>query len=108
MLFFIGLDKLKGIWKTGSFEMGIQQQKLSTLLVRNIGRVKLSQNKIKKPVAKFGSNIPTSINAIKKIARTEGFHSPLSWASCVFMFELLLILLQEKVLNHINQKAIYS
>lgn len=84
------------------------QQKLSALLERNIGRVKLSQNKIKKPVAKFGSNIPTSINTVKKIARTEGFHSPLSWASCVFMFELLVILLQEKVLNHINQKAICS
>jgi hypothetical protein len=29
VLFFIGFDKLKGIWEAGSFEMAIQQQKLS-------------------------------------------------------------------------------
>jgi hypothetical protein len=32
VLFFIGFDKLKGIWEAGSFEMAIQQQKLSALL----------------------------------------------------------------------------
>jgi hypothetical protein len=58
VLFFIGFDKLKGIWETGSFEMAIQQQKLSALLASNVSPMVSSQNKIKFPLL---SASPTSI-----------------------------------------------
>jgi hypothetical protein len=57
VLFFIGFDKLKGIWETGSFEMVIQQQKLSALLTSNVSTMVSSQNKRKTPVFKFFTNI---------------------------------------------------
>jgi hypothetical protein len=57
VLFFIGLDKLKGIWETGSFEMAIQQQKLSALLASNVSTIVSSQNKSKTPVFKCFTNI---------------------------------------------------
>jgi hypothetical protein len=55
VLFFNGFDKLKGIWETGSFEMAIQQQKLSALSASNVCTMVSSQNKIKSPAS------PTSI-----------------------------------------------
>jgi hypothetical protein len=57
VLFFKGFDKLKGICETGSFEMAIQQQKLSALLARNVSTMVSSQNKIKFPVFKCFTNI---------------------------------------------------
>jgi hypothetical protein len=57
VLFFISFDKLKGIWEAGSFEMAIQQQKLSALLESNVSTMVSSQNKIKSPVSKFFTNI---------------------------------------------------
>jgi hypothetical protein len=57
VLFFIGFDKLKGIWEAGSFEMAIQQQKLSALLASNVSTMVSSQNKIKSPVSKCFTNI---------------------------------------------------
>jgi hypothetical protein len=57
VLFFIGFDKLKGIWETGSFEMAIQQQKLSALLASNVSPMVSSQNKIKSPVSQCFTNI---------------------------------------------------
>jgi hypothetical protein len=57
VLFFNGFDKLKGIWETGSFEMEIQQQKLSALLASNVSTIVFSQNKRKIPVFKFFTNI---------------------------------------------------
>jgi hypothetical protein len=50
VLFFKGFDKLKGICETGSFEMAIQQQKLSALLASNVST-------IKSPASKFFTNI---------------------------------------------------
>jgi hypothetical protein len=50
-------DALKGIWETGSFEMEIQQQKLSALLASNVSTIVPSQNKSKTPVSKFITNI---------------------------------------------------
>jgi hypothetical protein len=57
VLFFIGFEKLKGICETGSFEMAIQQQKLSALLASNVSTMVSSQNKIKFPVFKCFTNI---------------------------------------------------
>jgi hypothetical protein len=57
VLFFIGFDKLKGIWEAGSFEMAIQQQKLLTLLASNVSTMVSCQNKIKTPVSKCFTNI---------------------------------------------------
>jgi hypothetical protein len=57
VLFFIGFDKLKCIWEAGSFEMAIQQQKLSALLASNVSTIVSSQNKIKTPVSKCFTNI---------------------------------------------------
>jgi hypothetical protein len=48
---------LKGIWETGSFEMEIQQQKLSALLAINASMLISSQNQIKSPVSKCFTNI---------------------------------------------------
>jgi hypothetical protein len=58
VLFFKGFDKLKGICKTGSFEMAIQQQKLSALLASNVSTILYSQ---KKSNPQFLSASPTSI-----------------------------------------------
>jgi hypothetical protein len=57
VLFFIGFEKLKGIWETRSFEMELQQQKLSALLASNVSTIVSSQNKRKTPAAKFFTNI---------------------------------------------------
>jgi hypothetical protein len=57
VLFFNGFDKLKGICETGSFEMAIQQQKISALLASNVSTIVSSQNKRKIPVFKFFTNI---------------------------------------------------
>jgi len=57
VLFFIGFEKLKGIWETRSFEMEIQQQKLSALLASNVSTIVSSQNKSKTPVSEFFTNI---------------------------------------------------
>jgi hypothetical protein len=57
VLFFKGFDKLKGIWEAGSFEMAIQQQKLSALLASNVSTMVSSQNKSKIPASKFFTNI---------------------------------------------------
>jgi hypothetical protein len=57
VLFFIGFDKLKGIWETGSFEMAIQQQKLSALSASNVSTMVSSQNKIKSPASQCFTNI---------------------------------------------------
>jgi hypothetical protein len=48
---------LNGIWETGSFEMEIQQQKLSALLAINASMLISSQNQIKSPVSKCFTNI---------------------------------------------------
>jgi hypothetical protein len=68
VLFFIGFDKLKGIWEAGSFEMAIQQQKLSALLASNVSTMVSSQNKIKTPVSKCFTNI-----------NHHGYNKPLVW-----------------------------
>jgi hypothetical protein len=57
VLFFNGFDKLKGIWETGSFEMAIQQQKLSALSASNVSTMVSSQNKIKSPASQCFTNI---------------------------------------------------
>jgi hypothetical protein len=57
VLFFIGFDKLKGIWETGSFEMERQQQKISAPLASNVSTMVSSQNKIKSPASKCFTNI---------------------------------------------------
>jgi hypothetical protein len=57
MLFFNSFDKLKSIWETGSFEMAIQQQKLSALLASNVSTMVSSQNKRKTPVSECFTNI---------------------------------------------------
>jgi hypothetical protein len=57
VLFFNSLDKLKGIWETGSFEIEIQQQKLSALLASNVNTLISSQNKIKSPVSRCFTDI---------------------------------------------------
>jgi hypothetical protein len=57
VLFFNGFDKLKGICETGSFEMAIQQQKLSALLASNVSTMLSSQNKIKSPVFQLSGSI---------------------------------------------------
>jgi hypothetical protein len=62
VLLFKGFDKLKGICETGSFEMAIQQQKLSALLASNVSTIVSSQNKNKtKSNPQFLSASPTSI-----------------------------------------------
>jgi hypothetical protein len=58
VLFFIGLDKLKGIWETGSLEMEIQEQKLSALLASNVSTMLYSQKNAKPQFLSFS---PTSI-----------------------------------------------
>jgi hypothetical protein len=57
VLFFNGLEKLKGIWETGSLEMEIQQPNLSALLARNVSTMVSSQNKSKSPASKCFTNI---------------------------------------------------
>jgi hypothetical protein len=57
VLFLKGIDKSKGIWETGSFEMEIQQQKLSALLASNVSTIVSSQNKSRTRVSKFFTNI---------------------------------------------------
>jgi hypothetical protein len=56
VLFFKGLEKLKGIWETGSLEMESQQQTSLVLLARNVRTILSSQNKLKTPVSKFSGN----------------------------------------------------
>jgi hypothetical protein len=57
VLFFNGFNKLKGIWKTGSLEMEIQQQKLSALLASNVSTIVSSQKKSEPPVFQLSGNI---------------------------------------------------
>jgi hypothetical protein len=68
VLFFKGFDKLKGICETGSFEMAIQQQKISAPLASNVSTIVSSQNKIKTPVSKCFTNI-----------NYHGYNKPLVW-----------------------------
>jgi hypothetical protein len=73
VLFFIGFDKLKGICETGSFEMAIQQQKLSALSASNVSPMVSSQNKIKSNPQLLSAS-PTSIITVI-ISRSYGIAS---------------------------------
>jgi hypothetical protein len=56
VLFFNGIEKLKDIWETGSFEMEIRHQKSSVLSAGNVSAILSSENKSPPPVFRFHGN----------------------------------------------------